>query len=243
MPSPCRRSTSPRSPPTPSSSRRPQLPPRVVGRRLHRHRHRRQQDRSGRRRLVPGRAGLRFPAARRPREEPGRPDNLYQPVDQDKDYGAHGVFDDRAHAFSPQLVADQHLRLDHALAGAAGAVCDAVANGPGMFWRGGLLGLAAGALGVIGVRGTEPQGGRPDPRRKRRKPDGRPLTERSRTAGQRAALGTGEQDRRRDGAQRRKPGMVHPQPGHRGRGLLPRCGHGLHPRPGLARQRREGLLF
>jgi hypothetical protein len=27
----------------------------------------------------------------------GRPDNLYEPADQDVDHGAHGIFDDGAH--------------------------------------------------------------------------------------------------------------------------------------------------
>jgi NAD(P)-dependent dehydrogenase (short-subunit alcohol dehydrogenase family) len=39
------------------------------------------------------------------RADPGQPSNLWQPVDQQpvSDEGAHGVFDDRSHARSPQL--------------------------------------------------------------------------------------------------------------------------------------------
>ncbi len=44
------------------------------------------------------------------REEPGRPDNLFTPVDSDQDRGAHGHFDDRAYGHSVQLWADQHRR-------------------------------------------------------------------------------------------------------------------------------------
>jgi NAD(P)-dependent dehydrogenase (short-subunit alcohol dehydrogenase family) len=40
-------------------------------------------------------------------EDPNRPNNLYEPVDDDRDFGAHGEFDDRAHAHSCQLWADQ----------------------------------------------------------------------------------------------------------------------------------------
>jgi NAD(P)-dependent dehydrogenase (short-subunit alcohol dehydrogenase family) len=50
-----------------------------------------------------------------PKED--RPDNLWQPVDDSKDHGAHGVFDDRARSWSPQLWLDTH-RNWVALAGA-----------------------------------------------------------------------------------------------------------------------------
>jgi NAD(P)-dependent dehydrogenase (short-subunit alcohol dehydrogenase family) len=50
-------------------------------------------------------------------EDPHRPHNLWEPVDADHDYGAHGVFDDRAHGRSWQLWADTH-RGWLALAGA-----------------------------------------------------------------------------------------------------------------------------
>ncbi|WP_197515425.1 SDR family oxidoreductase [Mycobacterium sp. E1747] len=41
---------------------------------------------------------------------PGRPDNLWHPLDQEpgSDHGAHGGFDDNSHAMSPQLWASQH---------------------------------------------------------------------------------------------------------------------------------------
>jgi NAD(P)-dependent dehydrogenase (short-subunit alcohol dehydrogenase family) len=83
-------------------------------------------------------------------EDPDRPNNLYQPVDEDRDFGAHGEFDDRSHAHSLQLWADQR-RNCIALAGAIGAACDAACNGPDKFWRGGLIGLALGTLSALGM--------------------------------------------------------------------------------------------
>jgi NAD(P)-dependent dehydrogenase (short-subunit alcohol dehydrogenase family) len=92
-------------------------------------------------------------------DDPDRPNNLNQPVDEERDFGAHGVFDDRSHGHSFQLWADQ--RRDWiALAGAVGAACDAICNGPGKFWRGGLIGLALGtlsALGLAAVSGSDRQ--------------------------------------------------------------------------------------
>jgi NAD(P)-dependent dehydrogenase (short-subunit alcohol dehydrogenase family) len=48
----------------------------------------------------------------------GRPANLWEPLDGPggRDFGAHGVFDDRSHAHSPQLWATRHRR---SLVGAA----------------------------------------------------------------------------------------------------------------------------
>ncbi len=60
-------------------------------------------------------------------EDPHRPDNLFEPVDRDRDFGAHGRFDDRARDSSWQLWADLN-RGKLALAG------------------GGLAGLALAAL-------------------------------------------------------------------------------------------------
>jgi hypothetical protein len=40
--------------------------------------------------------------------DPNRPNNLDRPVDDDRDFGAHGDFDDRARPFSWQLWADQN---------------------------------------------------------------------------------------------------------------------------------------
>jgi hypothetical protein len=44
---------------------------------------------------------------------PGRPHNLWEPLDGDAghDHDAHGIFDSRAHASSPQLWASHHARL------------------------------------------------------------------------------------------------------------------------------------
>ncbi len=52
--------------------------------------------------------------------QPGRPDNLEQPVDgpAGADHGAHGAFDDRSHGDSVQLWLSHHSRF---VAGAAGA--------------------------------------------------------------------------------------------------------------------------
>jgi NAD(P)-dependent dehydrogenase (short-subunit alcohol dehydrogenase family) len=52
---------------------------------------------------------------------PGRPDNLWEPVDQPpgSDHGAHGSFDGRAHSHSPQLWASQHARQIWAAGAAA----------------------------------------------------------------------------------------------------------------------------
>jgi NAD(P)-dependent dehydrogenase (short-subunit alcohol dehydrogenase family) len=58
--------------------------------------------------------------------EPMLPDNLYAPVPGD--HGAHGIFDDRAHSTSPQVIAIHHRRATAAIgstlaaAGAAAAV-------------------------------------------------------------------------------------------------------------------------
>src|ERR1051326_5184226 len=41
-------------------------------------------------------------------ENPARPDNLWSPVDDSKDFGAHGTFDHRAHPSSIQVWADLH---------------------------------------------------------------------------------------------------------------------------------------
>ena len=50
--------------------------------------------------------------------DPNQPNNLWKPVDEHHDYGAHGAFDDRAHGRSWQLWADTH-RGWLALAGAS----------------------------------------------------------------------------------------------------------------------------
>ncbi|MGH3721261.1 MAG: SDR family oxidoreductase [Pseudonocardiaceae bacterium] len=45
--------------------------------------------------------------------EPGRPHNLWEPVDglDGHDHGAHGVFDEQAHSHAPQLWFSHHARL------------------------------------------------------------------------------------------------------------------------------------
>ncbi len=104
---------------------------------------------------------------------PDRKDNLFEPVDQDRDFGAHGDFDDRATDHSYQVWLDR--RRDWvALAGAAGGLIDALRHGPDKFWRGGLIGLAAGALGAIGLAAVRQ---RPLPMAMERADDarGRPL--------------------------------------------------------------------
>ena len=59
-------------------------------------------------------------------KDPDQPSNLFDPADgpDARDYGAHGVFDDRAHAHSPQLWFSHHHKTlvgvgAVALAGAA----------------------------------------------------------------------------------------------------------------------------
>ena len=49
---------------------------------------------------------------------PNSPNNLWQPVDDKEDHGAHGSFDNRAIAWSPQVWADKHIGI-LALVGAA----------------------------------------------------------------------------------------------------------------------------
>ena len=82
--------------------------------------------------------------------DPDRPNNLDEPVDEHVDHGAHGDFDRRAHAHSLQLWADQN-RECIVLAGIAGALYDAMQNGIGKCWRGGLIGMSLGALGALSL--------------------------------------------------------------------------------------------
>lgn len=44
-------------------------------------------------------------------EDPNRPDNLDAPLDDDRDYGAHGRFDNRSTDWSPALSLAEHPRL------------------------------------------------------------------------------------------------------------------------------------
>ena len=60
-------------------------------------------------------------------EDPGRPHDLWEPVDEHYDYGSHGAFDDRARGRSWQLWADTHrCWLALAVAGIAGAIGTAI---------------------------------------------------------------------------------------------------------------------
>jgi NAD(P)-dependent dehydrogenase (short-subunit alcohol dehydrogenase family) len=43
-------------------------------------------------------------------ERPDRPANLWEPVDDRTDFGAHGTFDDRSHDRSPQALLSRHRR-------------------------------------------------------------------------------------------------------------------------------------
>jgi short-subunit dehydrogenase len=60
--------------------------------------------------------------------DPDRPDNLFTPVDEEEDRGAHGIFDEQAHEKSPQLWATKN-RGWLALAGVAGVACAAWIKG------------------------------------------------------------------------------------------------------------------
>ena len=64
-------------------------------------------------------------------EDPGRPDNLWEPVDAGHDRGAHGTFDRRSRDTSWQLWANMHRGWLAALAGSglAGLACVALLNG------------------------------------------------------------------------------------------------------------------
>jgi NAD(P)-dependent dehydrogenase (short-subunit alcohol dehydrogenase family) len=49
-------------------------------------------------------------------EDPNRPDNLFQPVDEERDFGAHGRFGEQARGWSWQLWVTEHRRLAAAAA-------------------------------------------------------------------------------------------------------------------------------
>ena len=63
--------------------------------------------------------------------EPGRPDDLFQPVDEARgtDHGARGIFDDRSHDRSQQLWLAQHARAS------SGVVAGAVVAGALLAWQ------------------------------------------------------------------------------------------------------------
>jgi len=58
--------------------------------------------------------------------DPNQPDNLFAPVDEDKDYGAHGAFDDRSISRSYEMWASEHLPL--VLTGLAAGLSAAIAG-------------------------------------------------------------------------------------------------------------------
>ena len=66
------------------------------------------------------------------REDPGRPDNLWEPVDQPpgEDHGAHGEFDGKSHSRSAQLFLSHHPVAATATAAATAAVGMALAGPP-----------------------------------------------------------------------------------------------------------------
>jgi short-subunit dehydrogenase len=57
-------------------------------------------------------------------QDPDAPENLWNPADgrDGRDYGAHGVFDDKSHYHDPQLWASQHHGALAAIAGTAAVV-------------------------------------------------------------------------------------------------------------------------
>jgi NAD(P)-dependent dehydrogenase (short-subunit alcohol dehydrogenase family) len=58
---------------------------------------------------------------------PGRPDNLWRPLDEERDYGAHGIFDRRTHSRSLALWATKNRGwLSAAAAGCVAAVAAAL---------------------------------------------------------------------------------------------------------------------
>jgi NAD(P)-dependent dehydrogenase (short-subunit alcohol dehydrogenase family) len=65
-------------------------------------------------------------------EDPGRPDNLDRPVDDDRDLGAHGTFDGRARSFSMELWLDRNRNGIAAVGlGLAGLACGLMLMRPG----------------------------------------------------------------------------------------------------------------
>jgi short subunit dehydrogenase len=58
--------------------------------------------------------------------DPNQPDNLFEPVDETKDYGAHGAFDDRSISRSYEMWASEHVPL--VLAGVTAGLAAAIAG-------------------------------------------------------------------------------------------------------------------
>jgi NAD(P)-dependent dehydrogenase (short-subunit alcohol dehydrogenase family) len=82
--------------------------------------------------------------------DPNRPNNLDQPLDQDRDWGAHGDFDSRSRSFSPQVWLDGNRGwLTVAGAALAGGIYNMLSGGT--FLRGGILGGALAGLAELGL--------------------------------------------------------------------------------------------
>jgi NAD(P)-dependent dehydrogenase (short-subunit alcohol dehydrogenase family) len=72
-----------------------------------------------------GRTGFDSQQTQQPRD-PDAPENLWEPADAHRDFGAHGIFDDQSHPRSAQLWASQHHGAVAAAAGLAGAAAVAL---------------------------------------------------------------------------------------------------------------------
>jgi hypothetical protein len=81
-------------------------------------------------------------------KDPKRPHNLYEPVDAEVDYGAHGDFDDRARNDSLQARMSRHR--DWMIWGAlGGAAWEGATHGFKKTYRGAALGLGLAILGTL----------------------------------------------------------------------------------------------
>lgn len=66
-------------------------------------------------------------------KDPNAPDNLYQPVDAHRDYGAHGNFDSRAKSTSYEIWVSEHIPSPQAAAMALVAAAAVAASSLGVF--------------------------------------------------------------------------------------------------------------
>jgi NAD(P)-dependent dehydrogenase (short-subunit alcohol dehydrogenase family) len=73
-----------------------------------------------------GKTGYGSQMTKQPLHDGPSHDNLYEPVDDGADRGAHGPFDDKAHAHSIQTSLSKHRRLAGSLAAGVGAATGAV---------------------------------------------------------------------------------------------------------------------
>ncbi|MCY0904152.1 SDR family oxidoreductase [Arthrobacter sp. H14-L1] len=73
-----------------------------------------------------GRTGFSSQQTSQPKD-PDQPINLWEPADQDRDFGTHGVFDKRSAKWSLQLWASQHHGLLYAVAGTVATAAATVA--------------------------------------------------------------------------------------------------------------------